>query len=314
MFRGIKINSATAREFLFFLFLTTAVATLIKLSKSYNTQYNVAVALQDLPLNRSVNSIEPATIKVNAESSGFSLLANSLDTPVLLVSLEDMQRLSNGNYSYKVDTHVADIQKSLGGSHQIISTTPAQVKIVIDSLSSKVVPVSLNVAIQYGAGYGERDRAVAEPDSITVVGPSTLLEKLDSIPTQKVVVNDVSENVSKEVKLALDDFSDQLRFSSTKILFKQEVTKFTEGKSIVPITVLGDPNGRVKILPKTTEIIYTVRLEDYENIVPSDFLVTCTYVKSDNVSNYLSLKIARRPESIKAARLLNKQVKFIVVN
>lgn len=314
MFRGIKVNSATAREFLFFLFLTTVVAGLIKLSKTYSSQYEVAIALQDLSLDKRVKSIDPAIIKVRTESSGFALLANSFKTPLLEVSLDDMQRYSQGVYSYDVNEHRLEIKKSLGGALQIVSTSPNMVDVVVDSLSSKRVLVKANVAITYGSGYGERGVPVLTPDSITIVGPSTLLDQIDTIATQFISIAAVQEDISREVLVEISDLAEQLQFSSNKVLFNQKVAKFTEGKTVIPITILGDPSGSVKILPKTAEVVYTVRLEDYEKITPSDFLVTCNYEKSDRTSDYLSLKIARRPEGVKAARLVNKQVKFIVVN
>lgn len=314
MLRGIKINSATAREFLFFLFLTTIVAGLIKLSKTYTTQYEITVALQDLPLDKRVKSIEPTSIKVRTESSGFSLLANSLESPNLKVSIGEMKRSSQGKYVYDVNEHAQEIKESLGGTQQIMGTSPEQVQVTIDSLSSKKVIIKPNIAITYGSGYGERGDPVITPDSVTLVGPIALLAQIDTIATQPIAMTEVQEDVSKKVSLDVSNLSEQLKLSINEVLFKQQVSKFTEGKSVIPITILGDPSGNVKILPKTAEIIYTVRLEDYEKIASSDFLVTCNYEKSDQTSNYLSLKIARRPEGVKAARLVNKQVKFIVVN
>ena len=70
----------------------------------------------------------------------------------------------------------------------------------------------------------------------------------------------------------------------------------------------------VKILPKTAEVSYIVELENFGNVTASDFLVTCDYADATDNDAYLPLKISRAPASVKVTRLVNKQVKFIVIN
>ncbi|WP_035334291.1 hypothetical protein [Dokdonia sp. PRO95] len=314
MSKGIKINSVTAREFFFFLLLTTIVAALIKLSKTYNTQYEVALSVTDVPLDRTIQTIAPELIKIQTEGSGFSLLANALDAPVAAIPYEQLDQVSKRDFVFNTNENQQVIKSVMNGDLSILSMTPSQITITIDSVASKQVPVISKATLDYKSGYGGRNKMTIVPDSVTVVGPSSLLSNIRFIPTEQKEILNINTDLSEKVQLSLDALPDELKISHKSITLHQEIAKFTEGKITVPITVLNDPEKRVKILPKTAEIIYLVELENFESITPSDFLVTCDYATASNADAYLTLKIAREPKGVKSVRLINKQVKFIVVN
>ncbi len=314
MFKGIKINSVTAREFLFFLLLTTIVAALIKLSKTYNTQYEVSLSITDVPIDRTVQVIVPEIIKIQAEGSGFTLFTSALDSPEIAISYEQLQRVSNTEFTFNTNENQEIIKNAVDRELSILAMTPSQITVTIDSVASKKVPVISKASLIYKTGYGGRNKMIINPDSVTVVGPSSLLANIEAIPTEQKEITNINTDLSDNVLLSLDKLPEELRVSHKSIMLHQEIAKFTEGKITVPITVLNDPKKRVKILPKTAEIIYLVELENFESITPSDFLVTCDYATANNSDAYLTLTIAREPKGVKSVRLINKQVKFIIVN
>jgi hypothetical protein len=314
MFKGIKINSVTAREFLFFLLLTTIVAALIKLSKTYSTQYEVTLSITEVPIDRTVQVIVPEIIKIQAEGSGFTLFTSALDSPEIAISYEQLQRVSNREFTFNTNENQEIIKNAVDRELSILAMTPSQITVTIDSVASKKVPVISKASLIYKTGYGGRNKMIINPDSVTVVGPSSLLANIEAIPTEQKEITNINTDLSDNVLLSLDKLPEELRVSHKSIMLHQEIAKFTEGKITVPITVLNDPKKRVKILPKTAEIIYLVELENFESITPSDFLVTCDYATANNSDAYLTLTIAREPKGVKSVRLINKQVKFIIVN
>ncbi len=314
MFKGIKINSVSAREFIFFLLLTTVVAALIKMSKSYNTVYDVALEITEVPLDRTVQTINPSQIEINAQGSGFSLVSNALDAPILKVPFVELNRVADKTFEYSITDNVVKVRNSINGDLTILSMTPSKIAIEIDSVSSKKIPVQPKVSLSYSTGFGSKGELEVEPDSITIVGPSFALNEIEFIETVSKKITEINSAVSSEVDLVTNEIDGDVKLSSSKVQITQNVAKFTEGKIQVPITILNDTDGRVKILPKTAEIIYKVELEDFDSISSSDFVVTCNYSEASESNSYLPLTISRQPEKVNSARLINKQVKFIVVN
>lgn len=314
IFKGIKINSTIAREFAFFLLLTSIVAGLIKLSKPYTTTCEMVVNLTDLPIDKTVRSISPSTVEVNVTSSGFALLRNKMKSLEFNIPFKTLTRSSDGIFVYDVNNHQELVKESLKGDVEILNVQPGQLSLNIDSMSSKMVPVEAHVMITYASGYGQKGGMTIEPDSVLIVGSSTLLDKIDVVNTDALSLKEVSSTVQEVISIKNTDSTGVLTYNAQEVVVKQEVTKYTEGSVTVPVEIQNESNSVIKILPKTVEIVYTVELEEFDSISPSDFLVTCSYDSSSDVNSYLPLTITTKPDKVTSARLVNKQVKFIVVN
>ncbi|WP_405201507.1 hypothetical protein [Dokdonia sp. LLG6352-1] len=314
MLRGIKINSVSAREFLFFLLFTTIIAGLIKLSKTYKTQFEVAIEVVDVPIDRTIQELTPSYVKVSAEGSGFSLLTNAIEEPTLKVSFTELQSVESHMYEYTVTARSLSQKQVVDNEGAVLAIVPPQIRIAVDSVASKRIPVQSNVAVSYKTGYGAKSKLRIEPDSITIVGPATSITSIKEVFTIGKELMEVDKKIAQEVALSTQELPQDVRLSQTAVNVVQDVAKYTEGKIVVPITILNDLDTQVKILPKTAEVSYIVELENFDKITPSDFLVTCDYENATDNDAYLPLKIAKAPATVKVARLINKQVKFIVIN
>lgn len=312
--KGLKLNSANARGFLFFLLLTSILATLIKLSKSYEISRSLSVEVTDLPLDRTVSSIIPKTLEVEAETTGFSLLRNTFNGQKLRVPFDELETVSSGSFIFTPLEHKNTIQRSLASKALIVSIKPKKVAVRIDSLASKRVIVIPQTSISYATGYSAANNVISEPDSITIVGPSEILKEIELVNTRKLDKNEVNESIKMLIGIDKDSISSKVKLSQDEVIIEQRVSRFTEGAVTVPITILNDKDNKLKILPKTVQIVYKVALDDFETIRASDFLVTCDYNKISTSRDYLALKIERQPITISGARLATKQAKYIIIN
>lgn len=316
IFTRMKVSSANAREFIFFLLLTTLVATLIKLSKEYTTSYSVAVNITNLPIDKTLRSKSVENVEVSINSSGFSLLRNKVDSPEINITFESLIRASDGTYVYNVSDHFEAINSTLEGDTEVLNAKPMRLSIIIDSASSKLIPVKANIEITYAPEYGPNGNMVVVPDSVLVVGPGRLLDKLNSIQTDVLNLSDVSSNVKETVSIKNTGTNnvEDLTYDTKEFLIKQEVAKFVEVSVMVPVEILNKTNATIKILSKTVEVFYTVEEEALKSITASDFRVTCTYGATTKKDDYLSLKLSDKPEKATSVRLVDERVKFMVVN
>lgn len=312
--KGLKLNSANARGFLFFLLLTSILATLIKLSKSYEISRSLSVEVTDLPLDRTVSSIIPKTLEVEAEITGFSLLRNTFNGQKLQIPFDELEAVSWGSFLFNPLDHKNTIQRSLASKALIVSIKPKKVAVRIDSLASKRVVVIPQTSISYATGYSAANNVISEPDSITIVGPSEILKAIELVNTRKLDKNEVNESIKMLIGIDKDSISSKVKLSQDEVIIEQRVSRFTEGAVTVPITILNDKDNKLKILPKTVQIVYKVALDDFETIRASDFLVTCDYNKVSTSRDYLPLKIERQPTTISSPRLSTKQAKYIIIN
>lgn len=310
----LKLNSANARGFVFFLFLTTGVATIIKLSKDYEVSRSLRIEVTNLPLDKSISAIQPVNLEVEAKISGFALLRNTFNGKILEIPYEELENVASGTFTFSVFDHRTILQRSLANNANIVGFKPKVIKVLLDSLASKRVAVIPQTKISYATGYSADNEIEVVPDSITIVGPSDVLFQINSLNTSEVITSNVNQDINISTTIATDSIGDALRLSQNTIHLKQQVSRFTEGTVTVPITILNDPKEELKILPKTVQVLYNVALDDFDKIGASDFLVTCDYNAISSSQDFLALKIERSPSVVRRERLSTKQVKYIIIN
>lgn len=314
--KRVKIGGAkNARSFFFFLLVTTIMAALIKLSKTYESTYKMMVKITEIPIDKTVQSISPEEIEVTIENSGFAILRSNWATPEAHISFKSLQKNEEENmYQYTFSENLSNIEHTLSDNLNIIAVTGGNIVVTVDEMETKEVEVSPNVQLQYASGYRAKGKINIEPKTVKVVGPHSILDKLETIDTELFEQADVKDNIEIALDIQEIDSLKEIRFDTTNFIITQEVTKYTEGTVTVPITVLNSGNKEIKILPKVVEIIYSVDLDDFENIKGKDFVVTCDLSNASEKNNHLPLTIKEQPEEVSLTRLVDKQVQFIVVN
>lgn len=314
--KRVKIGGAkNVRSFFFFLLITTVMAALIKLSKTYESTYLVNVKITEIPLDKIVQSISPKNIEVKVENSGFSILRSNWKTPEAHISFKSLQKeLTEGTYQYNLLDNMSNVEHTLSDNLNIIAVLNSKVVVAVDEMATKEIEIRPDLKLSYAPGYHAKGKLSIEPKTIKVVGPNSILDKLEVLKTEFLVKEDIKDDIEVTVNIATIDSLQEIKFEATDIVLSQEVTRFTEGTVTVPVTVLNRDNKEVKILPKDVEVVYSVDLSDFETIKGKDFIVTCDLSNASEKDNHLLLTIKEQPKEVSQARLVDKQVQFIVIN
>ena len=314
IFKGITLKRANAREFFFFLMLTTVLAILIKLSKNYTKVYSLPVKVVNVPLEKVVSTVQPEVLEVTAKLSGFALLSNQFSDFELTIDFEKLEKISSKNYRYAAETNALEFTNVFSGASEVTAIRPKEVVIMIDSLASREVSITPLFSSQYKTGYGPNGAPVLTPEKVRVVGPKEYIDTITSIQTKHKELLDVSEQI--EVDLVIDSLTlhKEIKLSSYKVKYMQEVAKFTEGSFNVPIKLVNTGATDVKVFPKTVDVYFTVPIDVYESITANDFEVICDFKNRDVQNDFIAIRINKSPKEIKSTRLGTKQIKYIMVN
>lgn len=307
-------KSSDARGFLFFLLLTSVMAVLIKLSKDYSKKYILPIDIKNVPRDKTVKKISPKEVEITAELSGFSLMRNSFKNLSLDIDFGLLDSVSKSNFTYDTGTLSSTLKETITGAQAFLPPRTKKIQVDVDIMSGKKVPVKPNLVINYQSGYDAYQSAVLDPDSVTVVGPQSVLGSIDKVYTKGRVLQDIAENVS--IELALDTLAiyESVTLSSTSFKYKQQVAKYTEGSFSIPVTIINGDSAAVKIFPKEVRLYFVASLEEYDSILPTDFDVVADFSSINGGDEFIVLSINKIPKNVRNVRLETKQIKFIVVN
>jgi YbbR domain-containing protein len=132
---------------------------------------------------------------------------------------------------------------------------PTTINIKLEDIVMKKVPIYPQTEIQTRPGFVLVGFVKTEPDSVMVKGPRSVVEKLESIPTEPVKYTDLRRNLMQEV--SLNTVSPLLTVSSKEVRLIAEVERVTEVVfNDIPVKVKGVPRKlKVRVEPVGVRIM-----------------------------------------------------------
>ncbi|PKG52409.1 MULTISPECIES: YbbR-like domain-containing protein [Olleya] len=307
LFKSKKIN-----VFLLFFLLAFSILVLTKLSKVYTATLTFDVNPINVDDTFVLINQDNAKLNITLETYGFDWLRYAINRPLLDIDFNTDIVKKDSSLIWSMSRGFANINKQFSKEKKIISINPDTLSFKYDSNSIKYVPIVLHANIKYAPGYNTLDVVKTKPDSIKLIGPSSILRKIKKIDTDNLDVLDVKANINKILTLQLDSIGNKVKTNLKQVQLEVKVSKFSEGVVSLPIEVINVPEGiTLNYFPKQISLSYATSLENFKNISAQDFKVVCNY--KDAIDNsFLTPNLVKQPASVKNIRLLQQKIEFII--
>jgi hypothetical protein len=310
----LKSIKKIPKTFISFLVVSILIWFLITLSKEYTTTIVFPVSYSSLPQDKLLEKDPVGEIELLIKGSGFKILSSKFSRNSILLSTENLGKKTASKYFFLPKNQQVNIQKQLLSGIQIEQIIRDTIHLEIGSLTSKKVPVNLNLNIKYHIGYDTSTKIEIEPDSISISGPKEQINKIKEIKSSLLSLNDVKSNFEKTLLIIKPKNSKNINFSSETIKIKGSVEKFTEGSFKIPFKIINlPPNIKLATLEKTVEVVFIVSLSDFNKIDINSFKVECDYKTSENNNfGYLIPKIVMKPFLVKSIKVIPNKIDFLI--
>ena len=298
----------------FSLFFAIAFVFLIfsKLSNDYKQTIKLKISLENVDDEVILQNDSLNTIMAFIEAKGFALVPYLFkDYKTIVIDAKTDITTKKDVFIFNVQKNKFLIERQLGTSYELLSVQPDTLRLSYSKRATKVIPVVLNKTINFAIGYDVKGNYKLDIDSLKVVGASKAIEKLTSISTDVLTLNDVNTSINERVTIDVSKHSDIEVFPKF-INVSANVTRFTEGKVNVPVTIINKPNNvEINHFPKTVTLSFYVDLEAYNSITANDFIVECNYLERSENQTYLVPKLIKKPDLIKRINIKQKRIDFI---
>lgn len=304
------------RIHVFFLFLTLAFAILIfsKLSKEYTNTLIFGVNKINVPPENIILNDSNSSLKITLKTHGFKWLKYYLARPEITIDFATDVDNKNETYIWSKSKAYLYESSQFGEKVKLLNITPDTLLFKYDINLVKKVPVILNSNIKFNQGFDIDDIYKMTPDSVDVIGPHSLVSKINSVETEDIILDNVKSDILEKIKLKLPQEKDDLLFSHQLVSLSATVKKFTEGTFKVPITLVNVPeNVSLKYFPKVVNVTYYTSLDDFNTINSKDFIVKCDYSKVVNNQSFLIPELVAFPKQVKHAKVSQKRIEFIIL-
>jgi len=307
-FKNRKIN-------VFFLFLILSIIILIfsKLSKVYTNTVVFNINKVNVPKEYVILNDSSEKLNITLKTHGFNWLKYYFSKPKIAIDFERDVVKKNALYVWDKFEAYINIEKQFGNQVELLNISPDKIYFKYDVNLIKKVPVILNADINFSTGYDIFNAFVIKPDSIVVIGPNAIVEKINSVKTKKIVLDNVKSNILTPVKLNLPKNNNDIIYSDKQVSLMATVEKFTEGTLKVPINVINIPeNLSIKYFPKFINVIYYTSLNNFNSITAKDFQVICDFKKVDDNQTFLLPELIKITDKVKTARIRKSRIEFII--
>ena len=154
---------------------------------------------------------------------------------------------------------------------------PNRIKISLDEIMEKTVPVNSNIEISLADGYTQVNEIKFFPDSVIIVGPQAELNSINRVYTIKDTLLDLSYAIKSDAELIFP--SRLINSQISKIEYYLDIQQISERIIVdIPIKVMNKVKGiRVFPSPQTVSLTVVGGVTQISKIKPSDVSVTVDF-------------------------------------
>ncbi len=301
--------------FLLFVFLSSVLWLLIKLSDEYIYTLSIPITYKDLPGDVWMPEQTDDRLNLSVQSRGFVILKLKYLKRIgnLEISLDEVPWRKRSQTEYYI--HTANLRAItadlLNISEGEIDFEDNETRLLVKPLQHKKVAVNSRISYHYASGYNSIDGPQLKPDSVFVYGPGEILDTLQFVHTKAVTLNEVKSHLRQKLPLIYDE--SRLRIEPKEIMLEIQAERFTESSFQLNIMV-PEFDPRIKIFPEMTVVRFMLSVNDYSRTMPHDFRVILDTSTLHNRPDYLPLKLNQQPDWVKNVTINPDFVEYILVS
>jgi len=275
---------------------------MVNLSKNYTKTIPVKINFTNISTGNLIHSTD-TLVAVKIQGSGFSLWSNSLKKASYAIDVnlfKDKWNWQQNQYAFK---------QIFPKSIEVLNVIPNTINFTQFTLSKKKIKVTPNIVVKPQLGYGIISQSI-QPDSVFIYGNKKAIKNINTIKTDSLVFENVTQNIEGEIALKLPK---QVVQVSDKIKYQYQIDRFTQGEFLVPIQLVNVPKDmEITIFPKQVSVQFESPISLYKKYQTEHFLLTvdCSHI---NDQKTLPVRLQEKPDGVKNVRLLKKSVTFLVL-
>ncbi len=286
------------------------------LSNSYSPIVEFPVKFVNFPKNKVAINYVPQTLAVRVEGYGYDLFTFDLfddrDSIEIDGTYLEEKILGGKTYSYiSTKSQLRKATANIDPDIQITDFLMDSIPFHFEERITKMVLVDLDLEINYEKQYAIKGDLKMRPQAVEISGPKSLLDTIHKLPTSKVVLSNVNNDVSITTRVITND--NRIVAKQQSVFVTVEVEKFTEAEIKVPIEFVNVPAGyTVRTFPNEISVVYLVGLSDYDQVTIDQFKAVADLSQLNTAPQKLKVKLEEFPSLITISKQNPKSVEYII--
>ena len=249
---------------------------IVNLNGDYRITINIPIEVGAIPQDMALAEGLPEFLEVEVSGDGWKLVnlySNPPEIPIDVIEGE-VNLFDQVRQRFTVEQDVS-----------VLKVQPLFISIGLEQKISKKIPIKLHSDLQFEDRYGLVSDPVFNPDSLTITGARSQINKIDYwMLSDTLSLSNVREDISQIIPITPKD--PLIDYDVDQIRFLADVSEFTEGEVSVYIRTRNIPRGNIiNYNPSTVTIRFDVPIEQYvevQNLRPYEVYVPYQEIVEDS--------------------------------
>lgn len=305
-----KISKKKIAIFSVFVFIATIFWFLDALNRQYITKIEYPIELYNLPEDVSITSDYPQIITVTIKAYGFDIVGKIKKSELIKIDVKNLS-VKDKNDNTKLIISLSKVYNNFFPKIpeiEIFNIYPETIILETTKISSKKVPIKLNINFKTKNLHLQSGEIQLIPDSINISGSDKLLSKLSHVETMQHNYKDLSDTLKEKIKLKKIN---NLNFSEETVNIIIPIDKYTENEIKIPVHIINCPeNLKVITFPNEITVTYKIALSKYKTIGKDDFTAIVDYSKINKEK--IQVRLIEQPDYLKSVKIFPEYLEYII--
>jgi len=242
------------------------------------------------------------------------LMKKSLNEITIDVSDVIQTRAKSNRAAVSTLSVIGNLSKLLNTDVELIKIKPDSIHFVFGKTFTKKVYVKPRVQVNYESGDGIYRNIKTFPQYVTVSSDSITLAKIDTLYTERIVLNDLNKNIEQTASIDLtEEIDDMAVLSQNQVILKINLDEFVQKTISLPVGVNNAPAGMlVKTFPSSVQVTVSAPYNLFDSIVPSLFQAVADLNSPEKNTGKLKIKTTSRNPDIHVTKCVPEKVEYIL--
>jgi len=215
---------------------------IVNLNGEYEDSFKARILIKNLRPEKAIKNDYPEFVNIRLKGRGWKILPfYFLSKPHVSIDLSNIHKTLHLNL-----LNNPRVQISLPKDVNFVGIEPDTLSFELEQRMEKKVPVVLSYELKNENNSFAYPPKIF-PDSVVVSGPESMVSKIDSVFTDKILIDKIGQEVNTKVKI-LNPNQKLIKISSDFAQVKFLVEQIVEREFVVSVHVTGIPADKEVIL------------------------------------------------------------------
>jgi len=282
------------------------------LNRVYPYTFKIPVEFRNIPVNKRPMLELPKYITVEVKASGLKLALIQLNESNrnFVIDFNKLKTV-NREQNYTLSSSELNLNKRFRFEAQIKGISPDTLYFSEKTGYQKIVPVKVPLYIKCKEGYGYK-RPLLQPAFLTIWGDTTIIEKIDTLYTQSLSLNNLSQNTQTQVQLIKP--SSEIHTTTNDISVKLEVARLIQETITIPVQSQKTmSNQQVRVFPSSVKVTFTSLQNAFNIADTAQFKAQVNVDKVNPKTNKCSVFLGSAPNQITVLEIEPPEVEILIL-